>query len=218
MSLTRRAALQLIAGSAMVILLPRFALAATTPAPLRFRVVRGAKSIGTHSVSFQRMGTTLEVSTAIELDVKVAFISAFRFSHKSEERWESERLVGLNGRTDENGEIFDVQGMPSDQGFEVIAPNGTTFAKTAAFTTNNLWNPAMLRSKDLVDAHHGGVVGVVSRNEAEEEITLAGAQVLARRYRLISPFLAGTIWYDKEDRWRKSVFEIRGEKVEYVPA
>jgi hypothetical protein len=41
--------------------------------------------------------------------------------------------------------------------------------------------------------------------------------VAASRYRIISPFLAETIWYDDAGRWRKSEFEIKGERLEYRP-
>lgn len=75
-----------------------------------------------------------------------------------------------------------------------------------------------MQAKNLVDAHHGGLVGLVSRAEDDEDIAADGQELAASRYRVITPFLAGTIWYDGTGRWRKSDFEIKGERVEYRPA
>ena len=212
---SRRAALRLIAGSALGAALPTLAIAQPVPGSLRFRIMRVGKQIGTHTVGFQRTGGSLRVSTAIDIEVKIAFVSAFRFSHRGEERWEDERLVELKSSTNENGERFEVTGILGSDGLKVTAPNGTTVAPATAFTTNNLWNPMALRSKDLVDAHHGGIVGIVGRMDSEEEIVVGSKPIVAARYRIVSPFFAGSIWYDQGNRWRKSVFELKGEQVEY---
>ena len=217
MTVTRRTALGLIAAGALASVAPRLAAAAPLPPALRFRILRDGRQIGTHSVSFETAGSGMRVATAIDLEVKIAFISAFRFSHRGTERWEGDRLVELKSTTDENGERFEVVGKLAGNGLQINAPNGTTLAEASAFTTNDLWNRNALLAKNLVDAQHGGVVGIVSRSEAAEEILVAGGRITASRYRIISPFLAGTIWYDATGRWRKSEFEIKGERLDYLP-
>ena len=214
---SRRNVLQLVAGSALIAALPRAAFAESPPAPIRFRVLRDGKPIGSHAIVFKRSGRVLRVSTAIDLEVKIAFIPAFRFIHRGEEDWEDQRLVSLRGTTDENGERYEVNGTLANGGLEVTAPSGTTIAPAPAFTTNNLWNPTALQAKNLIDAHHGGLVGLVGRREGEEDIAIGGKLLTATRYHIISPFLAGTLWYDQGNRWRKSVFELKGEQVKYQP-
>jgi hypothetical protein len=218
-TVSRRALLGLIAASAAVAVTPRVAhTAAAVPSPLRFRILRDGKQIGMHSVTFEAAGSGLRVATAIDLEVKIAFIPAFRFSHRGTERWEGDRLVELRGTTDENGERFEVTGKRADGGLQISAPNGTTVAEASAFTTNDLWNRNALLAKNLVDAQHGGIVGIVSRAESAEEIVVGKDRLAANRYRIISPFLAGTIWYDGAGRWRTSEFEIKGERLAYRPA
>ena len=214
---SRRAALRLIAAGALGAAVPRLARADLLPPPVKFRILRDGKQIGVHSVGFESVGSGLRVATAIDLEVKIAFISAFRFSHRGTERWEGDRLVELKSTTDENGEHFEVSGKLGADGLLITAPNGTTVAQAMTFTTNDLWNRNALLSKTLVDAHHGGVVGIVSRPEAAEEILTGDRKIAATRYRIVSPFLAGTIWYDGAARWRKSEFEIKGERLEYRP-
>lgn len=215
MTVTRRAALGLIAAGALACAAPRRAPAAALPPALKFRILRDGKQIGAHSVGFETAGSGMRVITAIDLEVKIAFVSAFRFAHRGTERWEGDRLVELRSTTDENGERFEVTGKLVAGALQITAPNGTTLADASAFTTNDLWNPSALLAKNLVDAQHGGMVGIVSQSEADQEIVAAEGRIAVSRYRLISPFLAGTIWYDATGRWRKSEFQIKGERLEY---
>jgi hypothetical protein len=217
-TISRRFALKVIAAGALAAATPRAALAAALPRSLKFRIMRNGKQIGLHSVAFEGSPGAMRVSTAIDLEVKVAFVTAFRFSHRGTERWEGDRLVELKSTTDENGERYEVSGILAADGLRVTAPNGTAIAKGMPFTTNDLWNPDALQSRNLVDAHHGGVVGIVSRSEVDEEIPAGDRKITASRYRIISPFLAGTIWYDGTGRWRKGEFEIKGERLEYRAA
>jgi hypothetical protein len=217
-TISRRTALKLISASTLGAAAPRLALAGSVPRPLKFKVMRDGRQIGSHSVGFERAADGMRVSTAIDLEVKIAFISAFRFSHRGVERWEGDRLVELKSTTNENGERFEVSGMLAADNLRITAPNGTTVAPVMSFTTNDLWNRYALQSRNLVDAHHGGVVGIVSRSEADEEILVGERKITASRYRIISPFLAGTIWYDGTGRWRRGEFEIKGERLEYQPA
>jgi hypothetical protein len=63
--------------------------------------------------------------------------------------------------------------------------------------------------------NHGGVIGVSARKFADEQIVIAGHQVSASRYTFITPYLAGSIWYDKANLWVRGKFEIDGSKIQY---
>jgi hypothetical protein len=41
------------------------------------------------------------------------------------------------------------------------------------------------------------------------------AQVRATRYTFITPYFAGSIWYDKANLWVRGEFERDGSKVQY---
>ena len=73
----------------------------------------------------------------------------------------------------------------------------------------------MLEQTTVVDACHGGVIGVSARKRADEQIVVAGRQVNASRYSFITPYLAGSIWYDRENLWVRGEFEQDGAKIEY---
>jgi hypothetical protein len=80
-------------------------LAVPTAAANRcFSVLYKGIRIGTHTVSYSSATGETRVSTQIHLEVKVAFLTAYAFSHRSEEIWRAGRLTSLNGETVEHGE------------------------------------------------------------------------------------------------------------------
>ncbi len=67
----------------------------------------------------------------------------------------------------------------------------------------------------MIDAQRGGVIGLSVRKLADEEIVIAGRSVAATRFRLITPDLAGTIWYDGARQWVSCELERSGATLQY---
>jgi hypothetical protein len=201
--------------------LPRAALAASTlfsPAPSgdrRFSVLYKGDRIGDHTVSYSSETGETRVETEIHLLVKIAFFTMFSFSHSSQEIWHSGRLLSLRSDTEEDGEALHIDGAATPRGFRVMSPDGPFIASAATFTSNSLWTPSVLAQVTVVDAQHGGIIGVSAGRLADEQIIIAGETIRATRYRLITPYLAGSIWYDDNDLWVKGEFERNGAKILY---
>jgi hypothetical protein len=123
--------------------------------------------------------------------------------------------MSLNSETVEHGETLHVEGAATPQGFRVVSKGGPVIASPATLTSNSLWTPAMLEQATVVDAQRGGVIGVSARKFADEQIAIAGGPVRATRYTLITPYFAGTVWYDKTNLWVHGEFERDGSKVDY---
>ena len=181
----------------------------------RFSVRYKGIRIGTHTVSYLSATGETQIKTEIDLEVKVAFITAYAFSHRSEETWRAGRLMSLNSDTLEHGETLHVEGAATPQGFRIVSKGGPFIASAATLTSNSLWTPAMLEQKTLVDAQRGGVIGVSSRKLTEEPIEVPGGPVQATRYTFITPYYAGSVWYDKANMWVHGEFERDGSKVQY---
>ena len=186
-----------------------------TAANRRFAVRYKGIKIGTHTVSYSSATGETRVKTEINLEVKVAFITAYAFSHRSEESWRAGRLMSLNSDTVEHDEPLRVEGTATPQGFRIVSKGGPFIASAATLTSNSLWTPAMLEQTTVVDAQRGGIMGVSARKFADEKIVIAGGPVRATRYTLITPYFAGTVWYDKANLWVCAQFERDGSKVEY---
>ena len=88
-------------------------------------------------------------------------------------------------------------------------------AAHGALTSNDLWNPALLQQAIVIDAQHGGVIGVSARKLADEQIAVGDRQIRATRYRFITPYLAGSIWYDDGGLWVHGEFERDAAQIVY---
>jgi Family of unknown function (DUF6134) len=181
----------------------------------RFSVLYKGDRIGAHTVSYSSATGETRVNTEIHLLVKIAFFTVFAFGHRSEETWRAGRLMSLNSETVEHGETLLVEGAAMPQGFRVVSKGGPFIASAATLTSNSLWTPAMLEQATVVDAQRGGVIGVSARKVADEQIVIAEGQVRATRYTVITPYFAGSIWYDKANLWVRGEFEREGSKVQY---
>ncbi len=220
-SVARRALLRAAFAGAISCAIPRLACAETAivlptaAGNRRFTVLYKGKKIGAHTVLYSPATGETRVNTEIRLLVKVAFLTLFAFRHRSEETWRDGRLMSLNSETVEHGETLDVQGAATPEGFRVVSKGGPFIASAATLTSNSLWTPAVLEQETLVDAQHGGVIGVSARKFADEEIVIGTRKVRVTRYTFITPYLAGSIWYDEEDLWVRGEFEREGSKIQY---
>ena len=201
--------------------LPHRAVARTTvvlpseSANRRFGIFYKGEKIGAHTVVTTPETGEIRVQTEVDLEVKALFFTMFSFSHRSEERWRNEKLVFLKSETVEHGEKLFVEGASAPQGFRVVSQAGPFIAAADSLTSNCLWSPAILEQETVIDAQHGGVIGLSVRKVADEQILVLGRQAHATRYRFITPYLAGSIWYDDAGRWVHGEFEHDGAMIEY---
>ena len=181
----------------------------------RFSVLYKGDRIGAHTISFPPKTGGMLIGTEIQLLVKVAFITVFAFSHRSQETWRAGRLLSLSSETIEHGETLQVAGSATSRGFRVVSKGGPFIASAATLTSNSLWTPVVLEQTTVVDAQYGGVIGVTARRLADEQIVIAGRQLRVTRYRIVTPYLSGSIWYDTDSLWVHGEFERDGAKIQY---
>ena len=71
----------------------------------------------------------------------------------------------------------------------------------------------------LVDELNGALGDVASAEQAgEAEVEVSGASRRATEYRIITPYLAGRLWYDDDGNWVKTALEVHGETILYAAA
>lgn len=188
----------------------------TEAANRRFSVLYEGDRIGSHTILYSPATRETVITTAIHLLVKTAFITIYAFSHQSEEIWRQGRLASLRSETEEDGESLRVEGKETPQGFRVVSKGRPFIASAATLTSNSLWTPSVLEQETVIDAQHGGIIGISSRKFADEEVTVAGRHVPATRYTFITPYLAGSIWYDRDNLWVHGEFEHDGTSIHYL--
>ena len=110
----------LLAGAA--VLSGRFAYAGLPVPPdsrLDFRLMRHGSQIGTHAMTFSRDGEVLTVQIAVDVLVKFGPIPLVRYTHRNQEIWQRDRLVGFESRTDRNGKPLHVKARWDGPGLAV---------------------------------------------------------------------------------------------------
>ena len=100
------------------LLLPISVFAA--PGPVRFRVLREGREIGTHQVRLSGNAQRLTVQSDIALQVKLAGFTVFRLRHEIAEEWANDRLQRLTSRHDRNGTVTEAR---------VVAEGGALLAE-----------------------------------------------------------------------------------------
>ncbi|HET7884016.1 MAG TPA: DUF6134 family protein [Acetobacteraceae bacterium] len=198
-ALTRRG---LLAGAA-VLGGARFARAGLPVPPdskLAFRLMRHGSPIGSHMMSFSRDGDALTVHIAVDVLVKFGPIPFVRYTHRNQEVWQHDRLVGFESRTDRNGTPMHVQARWQGSGLAVEGSGTRPYVAPANALATTHWNSNMLRSP-MIGTQDGQLIHPAVAAQPEERIKLAsGEQIPARHYRL-SGDLDLDIWYDSTDTW-----------------
>lgn len=192
-----------------------FAYAATRK-NVRFRALWKGRSIGQHVVTFQMDGDRLAVNTHIDIVVKVLFFTAFRLKHEAQEIWQAGRLVSVTSTTQRDSTRLQVSGKVVEDGFLIDGSNGPFLAPANLLTTNSLWDSRIVDEVGLIDVQYGGQVGLVVKSLGLEQVDTPQGAVRAGRYQIITPYYAGSVFYDEDLRWVKALIELKGETIEYV--
>lgn len=182
-------------------------------AGLAFDVLRDGSSIGRHEIGFRQEGDDLHVEIAIDLEVKLAFITLFRYWHRNHEVWRDGRLVSIETRTDDDGKLHRVSGRVTAEGFLVEGSEGRTILPAGVLPTS-YWHPRTVEQNKLLDTQRGRLLKVETETLGLEEID-GSSQDEAMRYRL-SGDLQLDLWYSPEGEWRKLAFVARGAEVTYA--
>lgn len=184
---------------------------ATAPvtARLDFAVSRADSPIGTHRVAFTPLGDRLQVDIEIALEVRVAFVTLYRYRHVSREIWVGDRLVALDTRTDDNGARHEVRGRATADGFAVEGTGGPVLAP-ADIVPTSYWREDLLRTGAMLDTQSGRLVAVTVTPVPPPP----GEGRPARLYRL-SGDLDSEIGYDAAGDWITLRFTASGAEIAY---
>lgn len=205
-----------LAGAAGCVFPCAAAILLPSPPPnRRFSVLHDGDRIGSHAVLYSSEAGKTRIDTEIHLLIRTTFFTMFEFNHRSEEIWGDGRLISLDSDTEEDGLPVHVAGAATSQGFRVISAGGPFMTAATTLTSNSLWTPAVLEQETVVDAQHGGIIGVSARKSGDEQILAAGRLVRASHYSLITPYLSGSIWYDEDHLWISGEFVRNGSKILY---
>jgi hypothetical protein len=176
------------------------AAAVANPKKWEFQVFLDDTAIGHHHFVVNDKGAERELTTDARFDVKVLFINAYRYVHDASERWRGNCLASLNARTDDNGKPSAVQADQQGERVSVVSPRGRE-ALDGCVMSFAYWNPEILRQTRLLNSQTGQYEAVTIAAMGEEKITVRGAPVQAKRYRITGPKNPIDLWYSADNSW-----------------
>lgn len=188
---------------------------ATDGAVIDFTVLRKGKPFGRHVLTFERDADgALQVTTDVDLQVKFGPITAFKYRLDSVEAWVDGQLVGLSGRSNNDGRKGTVAAEAQDGALIV---DGTKFDGALPLTTipSSHWNRLQVYQSQMLSTETGEVLDIDVEIIGDDTVSVGGEPIEATHYRLKSD-LTVDLWYDNQSRWVKLAFEVRGQSIEYV--
>ena len=181
-----------------------------------FNVIRKGSTIGTHQIDFGGDSGHLTVSNRIDLAVKIAFVTAYRYEQRGEDVWQSDVLVRTRIETNDDGEKSVVIAESSDGQLAVQGPKGSYATPLGAMTDLSFWNDAITGAPPLIDSQTGELIRMAVQTDTTEVVQVLGQPVEARRYEMAATKgRSGTVWYDSTARLVKAVVVTRGETLNY---
>ena len=186
------------------------------PQNLYFDVTINGDPMGYHYVEYSRDGDDLVVDIDIDLRVKFAFITVFKYIHENQERWQGDTLVSLRSETLDSGENFFVAAAREDGTLNVEGSRGN-YAVEGPIASTTYWNYRSMTGNDrMLNSQKGDVLDYTLTHQGTETIMARGEAIAADKYFLDS-VIDTTIWYDAATKeWVKLAFDARGRTVEYT--
>lgn len=192
--------------------------AVSRPAETVFKVLREGAPFGSHTVSIRREGNRDVVDIAIDLEVRVAFVTVLRYSHRNTEIWQNGRLVRLDTATDDDGERYRVSAEATGDGL-LVRTRDRSYVAPAGTMPTSYWNRAVVEHSALLNTQTGELMPVTVQRLADETLPGVDGEMTAARYRFVNgdngaPF---DVWYSqRDDRWVKLRFDARGARIDYA--
>ena len=186
---------------------------AAPPGELRFAGYRNDSEIGHHRLRFTPAGERLTVDIAIELEVRFAFITAYRYTHRNRETWTNGKLVGFSSRTDDNGTPYRVEAARDGDHLVIEGKEGRITA-SGSLLPATYWQPDFVTRKPWINTQTGEIIESSVTSLGPDTVEAGGKPVTAERFRLAGD-IDLDLWY-ADERWVKLAFAgPDGSKIDY---
>ena len=187
------------------------------PVRLAFGVLWRGQNVGSHEFAIDpdgRGGMSVRLSTKIR--IRIGFITAYRYEQTSDEVWTDGVLTALNSTTNDDGQTSTVTGKRIADNIELRGPGGPYVAPGDSLTTTCVWNDAFVSRTSVIDVGDGTVVGLVVDDKGGSPVEKVGGGKDALRFDIITPYLAGSLWYPPQGFLLQARIERKGETLDYV--
>jgi hypothetical protein len=203
----------------LLVLAALVAFGAAKPAAaetIRFAIVREGEPIGSNTIELRRNRAETTVQMVTHIQVKIAFVTVYRFDQRETERWVDGRLVALEAVTDDNGTPHRVTATSSDNRITVNADGKVTEIAGTTIPAS-YWNPALLGKTIALNPQDGAIVPVAVTDRGEDHLVVQGRAKRTHHYVIRTTF-PQDVWYDEDRQLVKVELKgIDGSTIRYQP-
>jgi hypothetical protein len=178
-----------------------------------FDVKRKGSSIGTHRVTVNQTSTGEKVDVSIDLAVRFAGVTVYRYTHRSVELWTGGVLQKLDSTTDDDGRLFAVTGVRTAEGFSVTTADAAPVILGGTIVPTSYWNKAITSATTVLDSQDGTALKL-SASPVPSSYTVNGKEVAANLYQLRGS-IPIDLWYTQNGTWVGLRFERDGAAITY---
>jgi len=181
---------------------------------VKFDIIRKNKTIGSHIIDFKKNDDLLIIETNININVKILFIPAYKFSHKSQEVWKNGNFLKISAHTDfEDEREYFIEGEIIDNQLLASGMDGD-ISEDQYIIPSNFWNINVLKEKKIFDTQKGIIREISVKNLGLEEIKIDDKKINCKKFSFNAssnpkdkgPFPEYTLWYSEEDELLKFKF------------
>ena len=168
---------------------------------LKFTVYRDDAPIGYHNFSFRPRGETLKVDIDVDLEVKMMFVTAFKFRHVASEIWENGQLLSMKSETDDDGDSYKVKVERLGNGM-FVEVNGQRRLAPGDILPSNLWNRAILTEDKILHPISGKVLPLEVTKLGKRGIETEGdGTISVEGFKIVGgEEFEREVWYSKDGR------------------
>ena len=177
-----------------------------------FTVYLDQKKIGSHSFEVSNVAGVTEVLSEARFKYTILLIPAYRYEYRAAERWSNNCLVGLDARTNANGDRIQVSGERTGGSFTVVTDEEPAYLPECVMSFA-YWNPAFLEQTELLNTQDGRFLPVEVQGPSEETLAVGGNSLPSLRYRLEAGDMSLDLWYSHDKRWLALESEVAGGRI-----
>jgi len=189
-----------LVGGVAASLAARPALAVMPPGRrLAFQVVRKGSTIGTHVVTFEPRGNDLTVQVAVDIAVRFAGLTLYRYTLRATETWQGGVQMAVVSEAMDDGDRKLMRATRRDGRLVVEGSHGPTYTAPEKSISASHWNAAELEAP-MIDLQDGELLDFRVNRRGLVNLPKPGGQVEAEHFALSGPAELD-LWYDRQGVW-----------------
>ena len=164
-----------------------------------FDVILNNKVIGQHTFIYKGEKTISDANFQFEY-----FFMDFNYQHTSIETWEGNCLKTISSKTNDDGDLYEVNGQSGTKQF-LVTSNKKTTELPICIMTFAYGNPKILEQKKLMNSQNGKYLDVDIQFLREENHMVMGKEIPTSLWQIEAEDDGGdllvNLWYDENMNW-----------------